>query len=325
MKLARSISMAAALALVVANGAMAGFTAGPFAGASAGPVGDAGNGTASFNYAGPEFTPGIVTIEGDLTSGGTGSWSRESNIQICNPSVCLQTAEGSLNTGTGAYVSVHIGPVNLNSGGLFTGTSIGNWTFEFFETYDDPGTDANWSNLSITIQDAAPYVPPTNTNLGVLPDDDSLVSASNTLASGQVDWYAITLPYAVQNFSRWLNIRTTGMDTELGIYNSAGNFVGTDDDGNGGFPPGHSMLSFGAADPHAAGSGTAAGADGLSLPAGTYYVAVGGWNTVFGLTTDSVTGGTETGTYDLNINYLPEPATLTLLAFAGFGLIRRRR
>ncbi|MBK8267035.1 MAG: PEP-CTERM sorting domain-containing protein [Planctomycetes bacterium] len=218
--------------------------------------------------------------------------------------------------------------MNINSNGLLTGTSIGTWTFETFDAFNEGGTtiDNIWSNLSINIQDALPPDTNQNVNLGALVNDDSTLKVNGDFTSNGIhDFYTFTISESVDaDALSWLNIRTTGMDTELGLYDSLGNFIATDDDGNGGYPPGHSMLSFGGAnDPHI-NTPTTSGEDGV-LAAGTYTVVVGGYNTVFGATLNDITGGTAQGNYSLSINYAPEPATLTLLAFGAIGLIRRRR
>jgi uncharacterized protein (TIGR03382 family) len=88
------------------------------------------------------------------------------------------------------------------------------------------------------------------------------------------------------------------------------------------------MLSFGAADPLAAPGATAdtnPGESGATLPAGTYTIVVGGFNTVFGADINTITAGTAAGAYNLDITYVPAPASI---AFLGLGALvggRRRR
>lgn len=333
MRLVRGMTMTAALVAISAGSAIAGFTtpvqngvpSNSARGVGAGVVGT-GNGSFTYNHAGPDFVPGIVNITGTLVSVDPGTWSNEARVEICNPSVCVFTGALPGTAGT-TFTSLNIN-ANINSNGLLTGTSVGVWTFEFFESYNDPGNpDSLWNDLTITINDATPPDVGENINLGALNNDGSTLKVNGDLLSnGITDRYTFTLPYGVSNLADYLNIRTTGMDTELGLYDGGGNYIADDDDGNGGFPPGHSMLSFGAADPWAGGvNQVAPGFHGLALPAGTYTVVVGGWNTVFGATLNDITGGTTQGNYSLSLNYVPEPATLTLLALGAIGFIRRRR
>ncbi|MEL6393243.1 MAG: PPC domain-containing protein, partial [Bacteroidota bacterium] len=105
-------------------------------------------------------------------------------------------------------------------------------------------------------------------------------------ATGEIDsdlaWFAV-------NFQGYgtgdLVVNTEGStnDTELGLYDSAGNLIDNDDDGGTGLL---SMVS--AAD----------------LPAGTYYVVVGDFNTSFGSTGFSVSPGTGGG--DIVVNFAVE-------------------
>lgn len=326
MKLLKGMTLAAALLSISTGSVFAGFTA-----TNAGPLTTdtdvapgaafvgAGNGSFTYNHAGPDFIPGTIDISVDATPVNAATWGSELSVEICNPSVC-----GTATIGTGlTWSGTQTFTTSLSSGGFFTGTSNGTWTFEFFESYDDSGTDASLTNISIDIQDAISD-PDGNYNLGSLPNDDSLVSSSgDLLESGTLDYYTFTIANGVDALG-WLNARTSGMDTELGLYDSNGDFVATDDDGNGGYPPGHSMLSFGALDPHTV-NPTVPGEDGLILAAGTYTLVVGGYNTAFGLTINDIVGGSTIGDYTLDLNYAPEPATLVLLGLGALGLLRRRR
>ena len=98
---------------------------------------------------------------------------------------------------------------------------------------------------------------------------------------------------------------TRADDTELGLYDSAGNLIDDDDDGGAGL---YSSIT-------------------ATLDIGTYYIAVGEFNTVFGdffsATGNGQFGDTEGGDYWINI--IPEPGTALLLGLGVVGLIRRRR
>jgi hypothetical protein len=155
----KTITSLVAAGLLTAGTALAGFTAtnaGPIE--STGPIGDAGNGGFSYVYAGAEFTPGNLTFSGQLTSGGVGSWLSEARWRITNPAgeaVTIQPSTTSSSwTGTQA-----IGPVTFTGlQTLMTGTSIGSWAFDAYESYNDADLDATWTDVSFEVGD---YVPPT--------------------------------------------------------------------------------------------------------------------------------------------------------------------
>ncbi|WP_047550982.1 T9SS type A sorting domain-containing protein [Psychroserpens sp. Hel_I_66] len=74
---------------------------------------------------------------------------------------------------------------------------------------------------------------------------------------------------------------TTGIDTEIGLYSAFGNLISNDDDG---------------------GTDTLSLLTEQNLPAGTYYIAAGGFDTAFGNTEFNVTSTNTTNTGTLYIN-----------------------
>jgi hypothetical protein len=158
----KALALMAVLAL--AAPAMAGFTAtnaGPIN--SDGPVGDPTNGVFTYNHAGPDFVPGTMIFSGTATSGGVGSYLSELRWRITNPA--LQAGDVSVTSGTTWVGAQSIGP-NTYTGlqGVFTGTSVGTWEFRAWESYNDTGVDATWTNVSFDIQDYVPPPPWTATN-----------------------------------------------------------------------------------------------------------------------------------------------------------------
>ncbi|CAG1010077.1 hypothetical protein PHYC_03792 [Phycisphaerales bacterium] len=158
------------------------------------------------------------------------------------------------------------------------------------------------TSAALALAAAAFAQPAVIEDLGSLPA--GVTSRSGAIAAGgQVDWYQFTLASAVQMSDlSFLNADTVGagFDTELAVYDAAGNLMATDDDDAVGL---QSALSFGSGDATFPGTGGAVanGRDG-NLPAGTYYVAVVGYNTTFGTTGWTITtGGTATGSYTLNL------------------------
>jgi hypothetical protein len=96
------------------------------------------------------------------------------------------------------------------------------------------------------------------------------------------------------------------LDSEIALFDSSGVLLGENDDDIGLY----------------------SGLYGLNLTAGTYTVAVGGWDTTFA-DGFSVTPGATTGDYRLSLSFtaVPEPSTIGILGLValGFGAKRRRR
>ena len=110
-------------------------------------------------------------------------------------------------------------------------------------------------------------------------------------------------------------------DTELGIFDSEGNFLLANDDSPAGGL--QSSLAF-------------------TAPEGTYFVAAGEWNTAFsndfgatgpsgGIITLNHNNGSNTGTISesgalwFSFGIVPEPSSMSLIALAGLTFLRRRR
>jgi hypothetical protein len=143
------------LGLLLASTAMAGFSVtdpGPYN--SDGPQYDPANGVFTYNYTGADFDVGDLIFEGDVTSGGVGSYLSELRVEITDPlgvGAYFSPATGTSWTGT-----QHIGPLTVTGGGAFWTGTAGTWEFRFWESYDDGGVDAVWTNLSFDFLDAPP-------------------------------------------------------------------------------------------------------------------------------------------------------------------------
>lgn len=186
--------------------------------------------------------------------------------------------------------------------------------FWFAQTF--AGSSANWNNISITLRTTGPAAP-ASTNLGFIAAPG--LSTSGSLGAGEVDWYSFTIA-DITAPGGFLTIDTLGSllgpdnDTEIGLYSSTGALIATNDDID--FLGGNllSQLDFGST-----------GAS--DLAGGTYYLAVGAFNTSFGPGFAVTSTSTFTGSYALNFstNVVPSPAGAALLAVAGLVGARRRR
>ena len=315
MKIAKTVAFAAGLALTASASAQtlqfSAGAAGPFD--STGDVGDPGNGSFTYNYAGAAFTIGDIVFTGDLTDGGVGTWGSEAAVAVTNPGgVVGQVALGSGQTFAG---TVAIGPNTIGGGSSLWGNDVvGTWTFEFFETLDDVGTDATWTNVNFDFYDFAPVGPPASTFVGSNPN----TTASNPLNAAEVTWYSFdltdgagALPWSIDTLG---STNTGGSfaddDTEIGLYDSNGILIATNDDEDFDNDILTSLLD----------SSTVG-----ALADGTYYVAVGSYDTTYGAGFDAASTSTATGTNVVNFNFVPAPASAALLGLGGLAAIRRRR
>jgi len=146
-------------------------------------------------------------------------------------------------------------------------------------------------------------------------------------------WVSFTIPQDASGMT-YLDITTNDsgiIDTEVGLYDSAGDLVAnTDDEGVSLW----STLSFGAGSGMTLGDSFNLGGDGIAdgedgpLSAGTYFIATGEFNVTYGTTSFDATstgpddGGSVTVSVFTNI---PSPSAAGLLGVAGIGAMRRRR
>lgn len=176
----------------------------------------------------------------------------------------------------------------------------------------------------LTLATAA-FAQPVAVDLGTLTSDTTVTAP---LAAGEIVWYTFAI-----GDEDYFDINTNdsvldpSSDTEIGLYDATGLLVATDDDDGIGTA---STLTFNAGsglelgDPfNLGGNGLAEGEDG-PLGAGTYYLAVSGFNTEFGADNfDVTTTHTRSGTLEVDF-YVPEPASLVVLALGAVVALRRR-
>ncbi|MFH1746159.1 MAG: pre-peptidase C-terminal domain-containing protein [Planctomycetota bacterium] len=262
----------------------------------------------SFTNIPVQAAPGLVSYQATLAGGYTmgaldwagfastiqsGTWGNELTLDLSGP---LGAATFDLGTGYSYAPGAPFSGTNYSFDNA--GDPAGVWTFDFYDTYDDGGDglpDATWDYIDFTFNEWAAPQPPASTPIGV-PSD-----TAGNLASGAVDWYSFTLGGTV-DMDIWTEAGTPDPigDTELGLYDAAGTLLANNDDGGPGGGYYSQLLQ--------------------TLPAGTYYLAVAGYNASFGAMW-TVNPGSADGDYMLHV--VPEPASLLLLGLAGV-LLRRR-
>ena len=300
---------------------------------SNGPLNNAVNDVRNFASAGG-YSLGKVNVSGTLRKVNSGTFASEAKIKITGPS----TATATLNPfpdsafpgpgGTRAYT----GSFMLDP----TSNPVGNWNFRFYESFDDGGTgavDAIWDSITFDYTDELPNPPPA-TSLGSIFDTTGDYLTPDRMVShndGGVQWYKFRLEQGISaGAGTFLDIDTEGstidgLDTEIGLYNAAGQRLADDDDDGTGFL---SELSWGQTGPRPIGGAVGGNGRDGSLAAGIYYLAVGGFNTNFGDAFNVTTDSTDLGgvTVNFRTNAVPEPGTmLALAAGLGFVVARRRR
>jgi hypothetical protein len=245
---------------------------------------------------------------------------------------------GTPNNITGISVNaagIGLGTLALNDGGLNGDLLAGDgiWSSTASPVTGAPGaiilpftaTDAQnrtaTGNITVNI-----VVPPTATELGTLAD--GLTSSAGDVAAAGVNWLTFTLAAPVDRAAgQYLDIDTQGSllsneDSEIGLYDSGGNLIATDDDGG---PDFFSQLTFGVDSPArpAIGNGLAYnGRNGAVLPAGRYYLAYAAFNTTFNATLWNVTSAsTATGPVTVNIAKGNVPAGGLPASFTEMGTL----
>ncbi len=139
------------------------------------------------------------------------------------------------------------------------------------------------------------------TNLGT--SSNNTLTGSLPMPANSIRWFRFTTTADAVDPDRYLDIHSVGStvtDTEIGLYRTDGTRVADNDDV---VLLGFSLLSFGQTAPtrtYPPLVGDAAGGAG-TLPAGTYYVAVGGFNMTFGTTGFNITASNPAGTYSVTV------------------------
>ncbi len=248
------------------------------------------------------FTIGDIDWSGVASPINAATWESELDVDFYLNGTIL--GSGGLGVVTGAY----------SAGNALSGTFIDTgivvnagdvFGFEFNEGFDDGGdslADAEWESIEFTFNEFVAPMAPAAVDLGTFAGPQDVVAP---IGAGEVLWYTFDVvggvaPTQINTFAEG----TIG-DTELGLYDDAGNLLATNDDAFGG--------------------GLQSRIGGTStLADGTYYVAVGAFNTGFaavgwGATSSSATDGVVT------LRLVPAPGAAALLGLAGVAGMRRRR
>jgi hypothetical protein len=190
------VAAAVLSASAISSLASASFTAsaaGPFN--SDGEIGSAGNGSFTYTYTGANTILGGVQFTGTITTGGVGSYLTEARWNVKNlgsgaASAIQPFASGS--TWTGSQTT------NVNRSLFLWAASGSQFSFEAYESFNDSGIDATWTDVSFAFSAASV------TNLGFFEPGDLTFSLSGS-----------------------------SFDTEIALYSAAGTLLATNDDFGG--------------------------------------------------------------------------------------------
>ncbi|GEM_PF-1082121 len=200
-------------------------------------------------------------------------------------------------------------PVTLTWEGFMDTPYIGGTPLYFWHLQAYTGSFASWNNITITLGTDTATPPPATVI-------STPSSTTGLLGAGEVHWFQFDYTGGALEIDTLGSELAANNDTELALYNAFGGVVALNDDID--FAGGNllSRLSF---------------ADG-ELDAGTYYVALGGWNTIFNGGFSASSTSAFTGSYRLNVNFnstaaVPEASTSLLmgLGILSLGLVSLRR
>lgn len=268
-----------------------------------------------------------VRISGSLTEVATATFANEARVGLSAGAGSAFTAYNLQATTLGGYTgTIAVGPTIVNQASSLTNGGVVN--FEWFESFQDGAADLaeqTWDTVTYDFVNGSSIVNG-NFALGAIAGNGTPVVAAGSNVAGGLDFYTVSFPSGVFNVGDYLNIHTRQpagagtYDSEIAIYDAAGNLVATDDDNGAGL---YSNLSFGAADPIV--GDFPGGFNGLTLANGNYTIVVGGFNTVFGANIGNISAGAAAGAYELVIQTVPTPGSLALLGLGGLVAARRRR
>jgi hypothetical protein len=247
------------------------------------------------------YTGFSVSVQWSAISGDP--WSSEAIWALTNQPFGTPGATFYADPGPAANSGNNGNPAALTWSGFLDAPYTGGTPLIFLMAQTFSGSAAQWDGVTVTINDNAPVAPPsTPTFVGG--------SLTGNLSAGEVQWFSFA--YSGSGALDFNTLGTTlspNNDTEIGLYSAGGVLIDTNDDIDLAGGNLLSRLTF---------------SDG-ELPAGTYYLALGGFNTDFGPAFNVVSTSSETGPFVLNGLAIPEPASLAGIAIAALFAARRRR
>lgn len=306
----------------LASSAMGQFIAsdpGPFN--STGLQGDPLNGIFNFNYAGGNFQVGNILFTGTATSGGNGSFRSELRYRVTAPGGAFFDS-GQLIAGT-SWVGDAAANSSENANTLGV-AGAGNWSFEFYETFNDGGdsVDAIWTNISFDVQAGVAPPPPAPTFTGSFAGTPNVVT-NGVPVNGSTIWTGVETGLTrgageQANFGRYPGFGWDNAGNEVAYrYDHAGGDISATLTGLSG------DLDFVLIDASGVTAGAVAVSEGfggaaseslelLGAPAGTYYVVVDTFGAAF--------AGS-----NFTLTVIPAPGAFALLGLGGLAVARRRR
>lgn len=283
---------------------------------------------------------GTSTIEYDVkntgttTVSGSGAYSEGSSSKLVRPDTGVTLFNGGSSSGSATF-GFSLAPgqtttVRLQGTGGSVGSSVSSSLRSYFSRAGDLPLAVVATGETFTVASGLTVLGQRgqiNTSAGgtieytyasnntTPPADAQRIALSSTtdraLTAGGVLWYVFD--YAGGAFSiDTLGSALSSTDTQIGLFSSTGAVVKLNDDISGANYL--SKISY---------------ANG-ALAAGTYYLAVTGYNgfsqsAYFGKGFDVSTANSTTGTVRVNLTQLPEPATIAVFAAIGFAACRRPR
>lgn len=252
--------------------------------------GGAGNGLIDDVYGGPSVLLGSLAVQGDLTAVNTATFGNEASFEVGNTSIGAFFLEFPVDPAIEEFPGTLAVAASFNNRYLYWTEPGDAFQIEAFETFNDAGLDANWTNLKFD------FTLPAIVDLGDQPQ-------------GMIDLTTIGSTF----------------DTELAIYDAVtGTLLGTNDDidvgaGNlasqvaGTITPGEYILVVGGFDSL---FGNFAALPGTEV--GDFVLNLNG--TTVG---EGPLGRVEFAVFSMTV--VPEPSTWTLAALAGLLVAARAR
>ena len=290
--------------------------AGPFDHAA--PQGGAGNSTATASGWTGGFNATHLRMTGTATSVNPETWASELAFRVtdANPFGGTGFSVDWLNsnfTSQQTYTTISYDGAQELASTIDTSVFAFGLGIEFYDTFDDAGLDAQSTDVTITFEELV-ALEDTNGNwdLGSLNSGDQADSVGELALSGLYDLYTVNVTadgsLSIETSSDPNGYTGTDLDTEIALFDAAGNLLAENDDGG-------------------SGGGTFSGILDFDVTAGDYTIAVAGFNSTFA-DGFGVTPGDATGDYALSVAFVvPEPSTFTILGLGCLVMtgVRRRK